>query len=250
MTLTGGLTCLAVQSVEGFAFRERAMNLRLAIVGGKQAGTEIPIRKPQFLIGRGDGCHLRPQTSLVSRKHCAITVEAGLVALEDFGSTNGTFLNDERIEQRCTLKNGDRIKVGALELEVRFDVPAEVKKKISMHPAHEHVRRSIAATSKMDDDLEISSWLAEESDDPRESSSAKKQAGLSTPLAFHDTIAGKPSDETTTSMPTDRSLPKIDEKKPAVKVPGQFKRPPKPMAESSRSAAEDMLRQFFPRKKP
>jgi hypothetical protein len=51
-------------------------------------------------------------------------------------------------------------------------------------------------------------------------------------------------------MPAEKSPPKKEEKKPPVHIPGQFKKVAKPMAESSRSAAEDMLRQFFPRKKP
>ena len=49
-------------------------------------------------------------------------------------------------------------------------------------------------------------------------------------------------------MPADHSPSKKEKKSPPVKV-GQFKKPAKPMAESSRSAAEDMLRQFFPGKK-
>jgi pSer/pThr/pTyr-binding forkhead associated (FHA) protein len=282
------------------------MDLKLVVIGGKQAGTEVRIRKPQYVIGRGEECHLRPQSHLVSRKHCAITVEDGKVVIEDF-STNGTFVNDERIEKRRELANGDRLKVGGLELEIRFDAalteknnaeknvekkpvvatapklatPPTEKKPTAVAPTKPAAvsQATPAATSaakpaavaqktpiavtektpaivktfsaaKVDDDLEISNWLSEGNDASDGESVADKFSVDSHVDLAHDTITGHPSDDTTTSMPAEKSPPKKEEKKPPVHIPGQFKKVAKPMAESSRSAAEDMLRQFFPRKKP
>ena len=103
---------------------------------------------------------------------------------------------------------------------------------------------------RRNDDDEISQWLAEDNNGQSVAPpSDKPGAGQTVVSAIHDTITGKTTDDTTTSMPADQSPPKKEKKSPPVKVAGQFKRPAKPMAESSRSAAEDMLRQFFPGKK-
>ena len=224
------------------------MEMKLVVIGGKQAGMEIPVRRPKFLVGRGDECQLRPQSHLVSRKHCAILVEEGSAAIEDFGSTNGTFVNGEKIQQRRELNNGDRIKIGMLELEVRLTAAAADKKKPKVHSVQEAATRTVASTASKDDD-EISQWLAEDNNGQSVAPpSDKPGAGQTVVPAIHDTITGKTTDDTTTSMPADHSPPKKEKKSPPVKV-GQFKRPAKPVAESSRSAAEDMLRQFFPGKK-
>ncbi len=95
------------------------MEVKLIVVGGKQEGMEIPVQGPEFLIGRGEECRLRPQSTLISRKHCAILVDKDSAVLVDFGSVNGTLVNGERVQDRCELKNGDRIKIGIIELAHR-----------------------------------------------------------------------------------------------------------------------------------
>jgi pSer/pThr/pTyr-binding forkhead associated (FHA) protein len=238
------------------------MELKLAVIGGKQSGTEIPIRHAQFVIGRGEECHLRPQNHLVSRRHCAILVEGQAVFIEDFGSTNGTFVNDERIQKRCELKNGDHLKVAGLEFEVRLKVPVEAKR--ALPPVQEKVpvevkralppvqgaARKVIPVAKADDDLEISSWLAEDDDESGNSSATGKS------VFSHDTVAGhRPSEDTTTLMPVQdpnqhQQAAGKEDPKGGMKKHGHLKVPPKPLAENSRAAAEEMLRQFFPRKKP
>ena len=98
------------------------MEVNLIVANGKQMGKKISISSPKFLIGRGEECNLRPQSSLVSRKHCVILIEKDSAAIEDLGSTNGTLVNGEKLAERRELKNGDRIKVGMLELEVQLAV--------------------------------------------------------------------------------------------------------------------------------
>ena len=98
------------------------MEVNLIVANGKLMGKKIPVASSKFLIGRGEECNLRPQSSMVSRKHCVILVERDSAAIEDLGSTNGTFVNDERLAERRQLNNGDRIKVGMLELEVQLAV--------------------------------------------------------------------------------------------------------------------------------
>lgn len=224
------------------------MELKLIVVGGKHAGMEIPIAGPKFLIGRGDNCHLHAQSKSISRKHCMITVDDGTVAIEDVGSTNGTIVNGEKISHRHELKNGDRITIGVLEFDVRLIVSTESKKKPKVHSVQEAAARTVAATPKADDDLDISGWL--ETDDD----SQQVAVPIRQPIPGQDTIAGKTMDDTmtiTTAAQKTNQVP-APQKPPdskSHKVPGHFNRPAKPMADSSGAAARDMLRQFFPRKK-
>jgi pSer/pThr/pTyr-binding forkhead associated (FHA) protein len=199
------------------------MDVKLVVVGGKQAGTEIPVAGPKFLIGRGEECRLRPQSNLVSRKHCAILVEDGLAAIEDFGSTNGTHVNGQRIKQRRELKNGDRIKIGVLEFDVQLAVSVAGKKKPKVHNVQEAAARTVASAAA-GDDLDISSWLKD--DDEEDATIApplKKPDG-------QDTTTGKNMDDT-------------------MNLPAPPSQPGKTVADNSRSAANEVLKQFYSKKK-
>jgi ABC transport system ATP-binding/permease protein len=69
-------------------------------------------------IGRSTGADFVVEAPLVSRIHCRITAGAAELEVVDLGSTNGTFVNGERVERRM-LKAGDRLGVGRVELVVQ-----------------------------------------------------------------------------------------------------------------------------------
>jgi predicted component of type VI protein secretion system len=96
------------------------MELTLKVVSGKHAGQKLRIPAPKFLIGRGEDCHLRPNSDLVSRHHCILFVGDSGAAVRDLNSRNGTFVNDERIKTDTPLREGDRLKIGHLTFEVRL----------------------------------------------------------------------------------------------------------------------------------
>ncbi len=58
-----------------------------------------------------------PEISAISRRHASLTYRIESVILEDLGSTNGTFVNDIRIEQPAVLKSGDRFQIGAVHFK-------------------------------------------------------------------------------------------------------------------------------------
>ena len=96
------------------------LHAMLKIVGGKHDGDTVSLIAPKFLIGREQDCHLRPNSELVSRHHCVFTLDEFALRIRDLGSTNGTLVNDEKLEGEITLKDGDRIRVGKLDFEIAF----------------------------------------------------------------------------------------------------------------------------------
>jgi pSer/pThr/pTyr-binding forkhead associated (FHA) protein len=111
------------------------MDVKLIVVLGKHAGQEIPVTTPKFFIGRAEDCNLRAHSEQVSRHHCVIVIEEGYVAVRDFQSKNGTFVNGRRITGETELKSGDRLKVGQIELDVHIAATVRGKKAAGPQPA-------------------------------------------------------------------------------------------------------------------
>ena len=70
-------------------------------------------------IGRAIGADFIVDATMVSRVHCRLTAGAGEIEVEDLDSTNGTFVNDQRVNGRAPLSPGDRLRVGRVELSVQ-----------------------------------------------------------------------------------------------------------------------------------
>jgi predicted component of type VI protein secretion system len=76
-------------------------------------------------IGRREDCDLRIPVGDVSRKHCRLVLSADNLRLQDLGSSNGTFVNGQRISDTF-LNPGDAVAVGPVQFVVQIDgVPAE-----------------------------------------------------------------------------------------------------------------------------
>jgi len=96
----------------------------LVLTTGKQEGKVLEIKLQQFLIGRDPQCHLRPASPLISKRHCALIQKDGKVFIRDFGSTNGTFVNNDPVQGERELKNDDQLKVGPIQFMVRIEEAA------------------------------------------------------------------------------------------------------------------------------
>jgi pSer/pThr/pTyr-binding forkhead associated (FHA) protein len=94
------------------------MELKLIVLAGAKEGTQIPLKKDKFIIGRASECTLRAGSSAISRRHCAIVRKDDVWLVRDLGSRNGTFLNDLAVEKPTPLKVGDEIRVGPLHFRV------------------------------------------------------------------------------------------------------------------------------------
>jgi predicted component of type VI protein secretion system len=90
----------------------------MIVVQGKPEGKTIPLTGPSFKIGRGDGCHLRPNSDQVSREHAEILIGEESASIRDLGSRNGTLLNGRSLTGTATLKSGDLVQIGPLTFAV------------------------------------------------------------------------------------------------------------------------------------
>ena len=224
------------------------MEVKLIVASGKHAGQEVPVQGPKFLIGRAEDCQLRPRSDLVSRHHCAILVEEGLAAVHDFDSSNGTFVNGERIQGEQALKTGDRLQVGQLEFEVQLVVEVGGKRKPKVHNVQEAAARTVESATADEDDL--SRWLDddEEEDAPAGATPPGRTGARETQTneATRADAAAATGPSPQASEEDDQNQEKEEEKKPG-KVVGVWQGGKKPEAASSRDAAADTLRNFFRR---
>jgi predicted component of type VI protein secretion system len=203
------------------------MDVKLVVLGGKHPGLEIAVHGPEFLVGRAPEAKLRPNSDMVSRRHCMITVSDGRATIRDLGSRNGTLVNGEKITGEHELRTGEKIKVGPLEFEVHLSTSVSGKKKPKVHTVQEAAARAVEAAKPRDNEADISDWLDEEEDDDLK----KNKQTIAAPVT---PAAERPAATAADSGQHQRIDPLAD--------PSQAK---KPVAESSRVAAADMLKQFF-----
>src|SRR6201993_5064232 len=117
----------------------------LSVIAGSEAGKEYEFTgRAVCIVGRADDCKPRlPQrgeeSRLVSRHHCLFDINPPDIRVRDFGSLNGTYVNDEKIGSRlpgqspeegarlefreCDLGDGDQIRVGRTVFRVGVQMP-------------------------------------------------------------------------------------------------------------------------------
>ena len=85
-------------------------------------GTTQSFRLPSAVtfIGRRKDCDMCIPLSVVSRRHCEIYTEFDTLMIRDLKSRNGTFVNDEAIDE-VALKAGDVLKIGPLKFVIQID---------------------------------------------------------------------------------------------------------------------------------
>ena len=68
-------------------------------------------------VGRAPRADFVVEAALVSRLHCRLTAADDSVDVVDLESTNGTYINDERVKSGC-IKSGDRLRIGRVEFTI------------------------------------------------------------------------------------------------------------------------------------
>jgi diguanylate cyclase (GGDEF)-like protein len=108
----GQKTVTAVTAISKIQKRPFARSSALVVIYGQELGRKYDLDDGKTIIGRSSKSDIQIDHDSVSRQHVRVTVDDGRVEIEDLGSTNGTFLNDEALEGRVALRTNDLIKVG------------------------------------------------------------------------------------------------------------------------------------------
>jgi len=89
-----------------------SLHPHLIVIAGNNVGKYYRLDRQVIYLGRGETCEVQIQDSGVSRKHARVVLEpTSEVWLEDLDSTNGTFVENHRVERRL-LRDGDKIQLG------------------------------------------------------------------------------------------------------------------------------------------
>ena len=239
------------------------MQAVLKVVGGKNDGKTIKITVPEFIIGRGERAHLRPSSDMVSRMHCAIRLKDGKVEIEDLGSRNGSFVNDQQLSGIHMAQSGDRLRIGQLNFEVIIDPSQAGIKKPPVKDIAEAAARTVEKpkpenTEKFEDS--ITDWLCEPDDRPLDvttGSSETVQFSLEDLDAIIDNAeaaARKAKVDAASGVNNDSKESDTDDeeddsgKKKKKKEFGKLPSLPKFSHDDSTSAAVDVLKKFFNRR--
>jgi hypothetical protein len=74
-----------------------------------------------IVLGRGDRAEIRLEDPFASARHARIFEQGNIMVIEDLGSTNGTYLNEELLQTSRPLHPGDRVRIGDSEFEFEVD---------------------------------------------------------------------------------------------------------------------------------
>lgn len=98
---------------------DKPLALRLRVVDPPQRRGRVFELGDEVTVGRSPGCAVPlDDDTFASSIHARVFRRSGELWLEDLGSTNGTWVNDERLDDPVRLRRGDRVKIGSTVLEV------------------------------------------------------------------------------------------------------------------------------------
>jgi len=96
------------------------MDVNLVMFKSDGQRKDFPLSSAVSVIGRGEECELQVPLLNVSRRHCEIRIDQGVIRVKDLASSNGTYLNNQRISEG-ELSAGDRLAIGPIVFTVQID---------------------------------------------------------------------------------------------------------------------------------
>jgi GGDEF domain-containing protein len=129
---TSASQTVLTEVAEARAPRPGSQNGCLIVIYGQEMGRRVRVTTEPLIIGRSPQCEIQVDQESVSRNHCRIRFEDGEFLVRDLGSTNGTYVNDNLVEEDGRLRHGDQLKVGRtiLKFIVGDDVEAEYHEEV------------------------------------------------------------------------------------------------------------------------
>ena len=83
-----------------------SQTFQLVMRAGPNPGKAFSLSQSEIVIGRDVSADLTINTAEISRKHARLRLDAGVYIIEDLGSTNGTFVNGQRLTVPVALRSG------------------------------------------------------------------------------------------------------------------------------------------------
>ncbi len=133
------------------------MNLKLQT----SAGVEYPLTTPSVTVGRENCDILLLQDTLVSRNHARFQVQGEVVTVTDLGSTNGTYINQVRLQPHIpqAIRVGDTVHIGNTTFTLRSDGGAGPTRAIGDMPAWQAPPARVPASSASDAMQARPAWI-------------------------------------------------------------------------------------------
>src|SRR5439155_13231861 len=92
------------------------MDVRLVVKKGAESKRTLRLKSEETIVGRRKDCDLKIRSSEVSRRHCLLCYQDGVLFVEDLDSVNGTYLNGQRVAGREAVRPGDELEIGPIHL--------------------------------------------------------------------------------------------------------------------------------------
>jgi predicted component of type VI protein secretion system len=107
------------------------MDVQLAIMRKRKRVWTAQLHHTEATLGRARGCTVRIPSAEVSRLHCRLRMESGVVTVEDLESVNGTFVNGKRIREPEIVHPGDRVSLGPVTFVVEYELSTSTLRPLS-----------------------------------------------------------------------------------------------------------------------
>jgi len=113
----------AIKGKDGDIFSNRVPSISLRYKRSNQHQDTASFSQPQILIGRDPVSDLYIDDQTLSARHAQLTYHLGQWWVEDLNSTNGTFINQEIVDEPIVITAGDRLRCGKIEIHVIIETP-------------------------------------------------------------------------------------------------------------------------------
>ncbi len=129
-----------------------AMLFRLVIEKNGKRSKVVELRADSARIGRAHGNEIRIPSADVSRRHCQLRADDGLLRVVDLESVNGTYLNGDLLTGEAVVRPGDRLEVGPITFVVEYEPTPEAVERLQEMDYEVLVEDSLEAVAAEDEE--------------------------------------------------------------------------------------------------